>query len=168
MQKMIRNVVITTLFLCLFEVASAVPIKGVVVDKETQSALIGATVAVEGTTTGTVTDLEGRFEMDLKKGSHVLVVSYISYVSQRIELDVTKTDSELRVELLPDNQMLSTVTITAQKDLESEHNMQVERIASNVAIENMGAKEMTLKGLSSVQEGVKKMDGIYKRGGAVV
>ena len=160
LQKMIRNVVITTLFLCLFEVASAVPIKGVVVDKETQSALIGATVAVEGTTTGTVTDLEGRFEMDLKKGSHVLVVSYISYVSQRIELDVTKADSELRVELLPDNQMLSTVTITAQKDLESEHNMQVERIASNVAIENMGAKEMTLKGLSSVQEGVKKMTGI--------
>ena len=107
LQKMIRNVVITTLFLCLFEVASAITIKGVVVDKSTQSGLIGATVAVEGTTTGTVTDLEGRFEMDLKKGSHVLVVSYISYVSQRIEIDVTKDDSELRVELEPDNQMLS-------------------------------------------------------------
>ena len=68
LQKMIRNVVITTLFLCLFEVASAVPIKGVVVDKETQSALIGATVAVEGTTTGTVTDLEVRFDMELTQG----------------------------------------------------------------------------------------------------
>ena len=66
LQKMIRNVVITTLFLCLFEVASAITIKGVVVDKSTQSGLIGATVAVEGTTIGTITDLEGRFEMDLK------------------------------------------------------------------------------------------------------
>ena len=147
----------------MFEVASAIPIKGVVVDKETQSALIGATVAVEGTTTGTVTDLEGRFEMDLKKGSHVLVVSYISYVSQRIELDVTKTDSELRVELLPDNQMLSTVTITAQKDLESEHNMQVERIASNVAIGKYGCEGDDPEGVILGAGGCQEDDGHFGR-----
>lgn len=39
----------------------AIDVKGVIIDKATGEPLIGATVQIEGTTTGAVTDIDGRF-----------------------------------------------------------------------------------------------------------
>ena len=141
-------------------VAGAASLEGVVVDKTTQAPLVGATVTVEGTTKGTTTDADGRFGLELAQGTCTLRVSYISYVSRQLEIRAFGGMPELRIELEPDNQVLSSVTVTARRNLESERSLQTERIASNVAIENMGAKEMSLKGISNVQEGVRKMTGI--------
>ena len=43
--------------------AQAFTLKGVVVDNSTKEPLIGATVQVGGTTTGVITDIDGRFEI---------------------------------------------------------------------------------------------------------
>ena len=77
-----------------------------------------------------------------------------------MEVTVAEGMPEVLIELESDNQVLASVTVTARKNLESERALQTERIASNVAIENMGAREMSLKGISNVQEGVRKMAGI--------
>lgn len=155
-----RKIIATTLFIWLAGVAGAVPFRGVVVDKTTQQPLVGATLIVEGTTKGTTTDTEGRFALELAAGSHRIVVSYISYFTQQLDIRVSEGMAETLVALEPDNQVLASVTVTARKNLESERALQTERIAANVAIENMGAKEMSLKGISNVQEGVRKMAGI--------
>ncbi len=49
-------------------------------------ALIGATVAVKGTSTGARTDVEGRYSVQVPAGSNVLVFSYTGYQSQEITL----------------------------------------------------------------------------------
>lgn len=157
---LLRKTLLTTLFLWMSGVAGAVSIKGVIVDKTTQEALVGATITVDGTTKGTTTDATGYFELHLAQGSCTLVISYISFVARTLDVRISEGMPELHIELEPDNQMLSSVTVTARKNLESERSLQTERIASNVAIENMGAKEMSLKGISNVQEGVRKMAGI--------
>ena len=51
---------------------------------------------------------------------------------------------------------MEEVTVTARKNLENERTLQLERQRSSVAIENLGAKEMSVKGISNVEEGVKK------------
>ena len=155
-----RKIIATTLFIWLAGVAGAAPFRGVVVDKTTQQALIGATVVVEGTTKGTTTDTEGRFALELAAGDYRIVISYISYFTQQLDIRVSEGMAETLVALEPDNQVLASVTVTARKNLESERTLQTERIAANVAIENMGAREMSLKGISNVQEGVRKMAGI--------
>lgn len=155
-----RKIIATTLFIWLAGVAGAAPFRGVVVDKTTQQALIGATVVVEGTTKGTTTDATGSFELNLAPGDYRIVVSYISYLTQQLGIRVSEGMAETLVALEPDNQVLASVTVTARKNLESERALQTERIAANVAIENMGAREMSLKGISNVQEGVRKMAGI--------
>lgn len=155
-----RKIIATTLFIWLAGVAGAAPFRGVVVDKTTQQALIGATVVVEGTTKGTTTDTEGRFALELAAGDYRIVISYISYLTQQLDIRVSEGMAETLVALEPDNQVLASVTVTARKNLESERALQTERIAANVAIENMGAREMSLKGISNVQEGVRKMAGI--------
>ena len=144
----------------MYYALGAIPFRGTVVDRTTREALVGATLIVEGSTRGTTTDVAGRFELDLDPGVCAVVVSYISYQSRRMEVTVAEGMPEMLVELESDNQVLASVTVTARKNLESERALQTERIASNVAIENMGAREMSLKGISNVQEGVRKMAGI--------
>ena len=56
----LRKILLTTLFLWASGIAGAASLKGVVVDKMTQEALVGATVTVDGTTKGTTTDASGR------------------------------------------------------------------------------------------------------------
>lgn len=161
LRMLLRKIVLTALFSGIVSgVLGAVPFRGSVVDRQTREALVGATVVVEGTTQGTTTDSSGRFELNLAPGTCTVVVSYVSYHPQRMEIRVAEAMPETVIELEADNQVLASVTVTARKNLESERALQTERIASNVAIENMGAREMSLKGISNVQEGVRKMAGI--------
>ena len=136
-------------------------LKGNIIDKETREPLTGATVQVAGTTLGAVADLDGNYRLSLKPGTYTLQVSYIGYKTQVVEnLRVGDTDMVMNFELGADTEVLGEVTVTARKNLEGERALQMERQQATLAIENMGAKEMTLKGISNVQEGVKQITGI--------
>lgn len=58
------------------------------------------------------------------------------------------------------DQELDNIIITGKKSFETERVLTQERKASTISIENLGAKEMTLKGIGNVEEGVKKITGI--------
>ena len=78
---------VLTLLLTLASTAvSAASFKGIVTDKSNSQPLIGVAVVVDGTTRGTSTDAEGRFELPLEKGRYRIVVSYISYVTQQFDI----------------------------------------------------------------------------------
>src|SRR5690606_38851388 len=85
-----------------------VPIKGRVVDARGEP-LIGVSILVKGTGTGTTTDVEGYFSLDAPENS-ILVFSYIGFTSQEIEVG-NRTDIE--VVLTEDQQALDEVVITA-------------------------------------------------------
>ena len=135
-------------------------IKGTVVDKTTKEPLIGATIQVAGTTMGTITDFDGKFELpELENKAYTLIVSYVSYQTQEIQVDATKPQS-LEVTLSSDDKQLNEVTVVARKNLEGEKALLLERKKASVAVENIGSKEMSVKGISNVEEGVKKITGI--------
>lgn len=54
-------------------------LKGKIVDAETHEPLIGATVSIKGSTLGSITDVEGCFELSLKSSKNVIVFSYVGY-----------------------------------------------------------------------------------------
>lgn len=160
--RMQKKTAIVLTFVALFfaAVLQAAPLRGRVIDRTTREPLIGATILLSGTTRGTTSDASGEFQLELPRGEHRLEISYVSYLPQQLAVRIPAGDGVLLVELEPDAQTLTAVTVTARKNLESERSLQTERIASNVAIENMGAREMELKGLANVKEGVKKISGI--------
>lgn len=89
----------------LYTFAQEITLKGKITDKETKDALIGANVQVKGTNFGSVTDVDGNFEIkgDIKLPA-TLVVSYLGYASQEIEvsdagqpLNTAMTAQEIRV-----------------------------------------------------------------------
>ncbi len=61
-------------------------IAGKIIDKASGEALIGATVMVEGSDNGTVTDIEGNFTLELTPGTFILVCSYVSYQNEKVQV----------------------------------------------------------------------------------
>lgn len=60
-------------------------ITGTITDDSGES-LIGASILVKGTSTGTVTDIDGTYSLNVPDGNNTLVVSYTGYATQEVEL----------------------------------------------------------------------------------
>jgi len=60
-------------------------IRGTITD-DTGEALIGATVFVRGTSAGTVTDVDGKFELTVPETANMLVISYTGFTTQEVPL----------------------------------------------------------------------------------
>ena len=75
------------------EVQQAKQVTGRVSDS--QGALIGATVLEKGTSNGTVTDIDGRFTLNVKP-SATLVITYVGYVSQELKASANLSNIVLK------------------------------------------------------------------------
>lgn len=81
-------------------------VTGVIKDK-TGETIIGANVAIKGTTDGTITDYDGNFSIEVPANG-TLIVSYIGYTSQEIAV---AGQTSLNVVLIEDTQTLSEVVV---------------------------------------------------------
>lgn len=83
-------------------------LSGVVVD-ESGEPLTGVNLFVKGTTIGTISDIDGKFKLDVPTSS-IVKISYIGYLTQEIPIDDKST---LKVTLLTDSKKLNEVVVTA-------------------------------------------------------
>ena len=90
----------------MFGALMAKPISGKVVSATDGEALIGATVQVQGTQTGTVTDFDGNFTVNAEEGQ-TLVISYVGYLTKKVKI----TGSQLNIELEEDRKSLDEVVV---------------------------------------------------------
>jgi len=70
-------------------------IRGTVSDASTGEPIPGASILIEGTTIGTVTDFDGRFQLKVNKGQN-LIIRFVGYASQTITIE---DQLELNIEL---------------------------------------------------------------------
>ncbi|MEO0732897.1 MAG: carboxypeptidase-like regulatory domain-containing protein, partial [Bacteroidota bacterium] len=77
--------------------AAQVTLKGKIVDATNGDDLIGASVLAKGTTTGTVTDIDGSWELTVSGLPTILQFSYIGYAATEVE--VTSADQDLTIKL---------------------------------------------------------------------
>ena len=77
-------------FFCIMLFASLLhgqDVTGIILDKQTGEALIGATVAVKGTTVGTTTDIDGKFSFKITQSPpFTLTFSYVGYTVQEVDI----------------------------------------------------------------------------------
>lgn len=69
--------------------------------------VIGASISVKGTTTGTISDMNGVFTLDVKNGD-VLEISFIGYLSHTVKIG---TQTDLQIVLKEDTQALDEVVV---------------------------------------------------------
>lgn len=77
---------------------------------ENNSPLPGASVVVKGSNTGTATDFDGNFDIEVSADNAILVVSYIGYITQEYQVN-GKTSGTIQLE--PDSEQLDEVVVTA-------------------------------------------------------
>ena len=99
-----------TFLLCSSMLLAQKTITGKVTGTEDGSALPGVTVAVKGTTTGTITDLEGNYKITVPAGSNTLVFTFVGMKTQEVEIG-TKTSVDVALE--PSATQLEGVVVTA-------------------------------------------------------
>ncbi|MFS4466598.1 SusC/RagA family TonB-linked outer membrane protein [Maribacter sp. 2210JD10-5] len=93
-------------FLATHSVFSQTSVSGTISDE--LGPLAGASVVVKGTTTGTVTDFDGNYVIEVPDGSNTLVFSYVGYATQEIAVDGQST---INVTMQEDAQALSEVVV---------------------------------------------------------
>ncbi|MFN5544375.1 MAG: TonB-dependent receptor domain-containing protein [Bacteroidota bacterium] len=91
-------------------------ISGKITDKKTGEELIGVAIQVEGTSFGTVTDYEGKFNLSIAPGTYNLIFSYISYSKKIVKgIEVKSKDvTTINVTLEQSTQELNEVVIQAE------------------------------------------------------
>lgn len=110
-----RIILIILLLNLINSAAGAAVIKGTITDRQTKEPLPGAAVLVDGTTQGTVTDINGNYNLNLSEGTYSLTISYIGYTEVSITgLTLNKNTSlTLDIEMDPDSEALTEGTVTA-------------------------------------------------------
>ncbi|PWD98320.1 TonB-dependent receptor [Marinilabilia rubra] len=79
MRKMSFLFLMTILLFVSAGLNGQVTVTGKVIDKDTQEPLIGAAIVVEGTSKGTVTNLNGSFELPVEQKQQTLLFKYLGY-----------------------------------------------------------------------------------------
>ena len=96
--------------------SQAVTVKGLVIDSSNKEPLVGANVYITGTSMGTSTSDEGRYNIaNVNPGTYTLKASYIGYESEEIEITV-KAGEELKQDFELEYVTIEgkTIEVTAQ------------------------------------------------------
>ena len=123
-------------------VLNAQTVKGTVISGSDNEPLIGASVMVEGTRNGAVTDLDGNFTISAKNGQ-TLEVSYLGFITQKVKV----TGSVINVTLLEDKQSLDEVVVVG-------YGVQKKKLVTGATVQLKGddiAKLNTTNPLSAMQ-----------------
>ena len=108
LSKSKRSISLVALFLigCLQLLAQSRMIQGEVTDAQNGEPLIGATVMVEGEKSGTVTDFDGNFKLQVTSSAKKVKISYIGFVDKIVEIS-----DRMNVKLESDSQILTDVVV---------------------------------------------------------
>jgi hypothetical protein len=91
-------------------------ISGHVIDSASREPLYGASVFCQNTTSGTATNKQGEFSMQLKSGGYELIISFTGY--QTKELRIAASDNApLTIELIKEEKNMSEVVIRSSNEV---------------------------------------------------
>lgn len=109
-QSFTRMILLLAVFFALGEVmAQGSRVSGKVSTQSEGSPLPGVSVLVQGTSNGTVTDLDGNYSLDTGEGK-VLVFSYLGYVTETIEIS---NRSQINITMEEDISEMGEFVVTA-------------------------------------------------------
>ncbi|MGV3556575.1 SusC/RagA family TonB-linked outer membrane protein [Larkinella arboricola] len=130
--------------------AQSKKVSGVVTD-ETAEAMVGVSVAIKGTTKGTITDVNGAYSLDVGSPNDVLVFSMIGYVSQEIQVGNRST---IDLSLATDTKTLSEVVVTGYQSQKKSD------LTGSVAVVDM-VKTKDIPSGSALQNIQGRVPGLY-------
>ena len=138
------------LFLSIGMAVAQTQVTGTVVSGEDGEPIVGASVKVSGTKTGTITDVDGKFALNVPEGTK-LVVTYLGMLPKTVNASVS---GAMKIKLDPDNRVLDEVVVTAM-------GITREKKALGYASQVLDAKDLNTSGTSSLASAMQgKLTGV--------
>ena len=171
MHNVLKAVYLISTFILFFSAtAQAQTVKGTVRDSETSEPLAGVVVMFErvvddpgANMVGTQTEADGTYSLQIPEGIEgVLGLYFISYDDLKSEVIRLGKGEELVLDLNMrfQSETLEAALVVARSNPESFGALVNDRKISAQAVENIGADEISIKGLSNVAEAVETMSGV--------
>ena len=139
---------IACLFLFIGSALAQTQVSGKVTSSEDGSPIIGASIKVAGTNTGTVTDVDGNFSLNVPAGAK-LEVTYLGMLPKTV-----KAAKSMKIALDTDNKSLDEVVVTAM-------GISRDKKALGYASQKLGAEDLNIAGTSSLASAMQgKLTGV--------
>lgn len=140
--------------------SQALFIKGTVTDAGTGEPVIGAAVVIRGTTNGAATSLDGEYRLKLSSpGNYTLVVSFLSYKTQEISVNLTQ-DTLLDVRLLENARDLGAVEVTARKRNNTEMSAIADMKMAEMVVNSVSAQTISKNPDRDAAQVMRRIPGI--------
>ncbi len=141
-------------------------VRGIVYD-ETRAPMVAATVFIEGTTNGTITNTDGRFAFrHLPKGNYNISVSFVGYTTQTRTVNYNGENAVfVTFEMVPDQTQLSEVEVFGERykqpsKLDAVTRMPLRPSEQIQSISVISDKSITEQGALTVTDATKNVPGV--------
>ncbi|WP_372773910.1 TonB-dependent receptor domain-containing protein [Mangrovibacterium sp.] len=165
------SVTIFFLFFTTFLFGQDGYLRGTVFDGKTGEFLPGVTIFAEGTTKGTITDLDGKFNFSLPAGTYQIRVSFISYETLTIKDLVIKPGQATLLENIKLDEAtveIGEAVVTAKAIRNTETAMLTMKKKSANLMDGISATGLQKIGDSDAASSMKRVTGVSVEGGKYV
>jgi TonB-dependent receptor len=159
---------LVTLFCFGFTQAQKGKVAGNLIDGEFVEPLAFGNVLVKGTTTGTTSDFDGKYELELDPGTYTLVFSFVGYNTQEIVDVVIKPGEVTTLDVTLETNSLDTIVLTTSVKRNSESAVLNLQKKSVTLLDGLSAESIKSNGAGNVAAAVKSVPGVSIQGGKYV
>ncbi len=146
-------------------------VRGTIFDSNNGEYLPGVTIFAEGTSAGTITDLEGQFNLEISPGTYTLRISFISYETVLVENVIVEAGEETVLDELgmeTANISIEEVVITGQTIRNTQNAMIALKKRSTNVMDGISAASFRQIGDSDAAASMKRVSGVSVTGGKYV
>lgn len=126
---------VLVLFICT---STAFAIDGVITDKDNGNPIIGARISIEGTTNGDISDKEGKYNIETKADSLMVIVEYAGYEDYK---QMHVNESNIEIKLSPYSFRSDELIVSANKKVEAKQDVPIS--VSTIVKEQLSARNIT-------------------------
>ena len=168
-----KNLLLNTflVFISVFSLnAQSGLIKGVIIDNEFQDPVPFTNIIVKEVGTGTTSDFDGNYEIELSEGVYTLMFSFMGYETLEIS-DVKVSSQELAVVNVTMNtlaQGLDEVVISVSASKNTETSVLEFQKKSVSLVDGLSSQRIKSSGASNIASAVKSVPGVSVQGGKYV
>ena len=144
-------------------------VAGNVLDGEyNNEAMAFANILVKGTTTGTTTDFDGKYQLNLDAGNYTLIFSFVGYESKEISDIVIKANQVFDLDVILKSNSLDEIVITTSAKRNTENAVLNLQKKSVTLLDGLSAQSIKSSGASNIASAVKSVPGVSVEGGKYV
>ena len=136
-------------------------LRGVIRDQKSGEILIGTTVQALNTSVGTVTDLDGKYDLTLPPGTYTIQISLVGYTPQKIENVNIRSGLGTELDILLEEfvQEISEVVISANRINKTENSLLALQKRSIMIQDGVTSQELSRSSNNNAAESMKRVTG---------